>query len=109
MADTEGAESCLQCLGSEKVKKACVITFCNLTPVSSFWICSHSLPSDAFGPGSIIFVQFHVETYDELMLLRKGALFKASFEEMCRYVSIYLAWSTSSCLEIRFLFKSLSE
>lgn len=85
-ADTGDVESCLHCLGSEKVKKDCVITFCNLTPVSNFWICSHPLPSDAFGPGGIILVQFHVETYGELTLLRKGTQFKAGFAEICKHL-----------------------
>lgn len=84
--DTRGVESCLQCLGSEKVKKDCFITFCNLTPMSVFWIDSHSLPSDAFGPGSIIIVQFNVESNGELTLLRKGTQFKDYLAEIRKHL-----------------------
>lgn len=58
----------LQCLGSEKVKKKVVLS---RSATSHLFLASGSVSfSDAFAPGNIILVQFHIETYGELTLLK---------------------------------------
>lgn len=65
---------------------------------SHLFLASGSVSSsDAFAPGNIILVQFHTETYDELILLRENTQFKAVFADICKD------------LPGKFLFRAFSE
>lgn len=69
--------------GVKRWKKGCVITFCNLTPVSAFWICSH--PLMRLQQGSLSLCNFTLKPMVSLHWLEKTLNLKLFLR---RYVSI---------------------